>query len=228
MIRIVYGWGDCDDGSWLQIAKSYSHTHTPPKKNPRRKTPPQNPDTLCFCNPCPNSTRAQPSSRHVWLLLLGFEQLGDLEMGLANTIQIQLAKEAWIFQLPSGQMWAEPLQRVNHRATCASSTNKQAVCVPPIPPMAAVGVGMLAIPKHCLSSWTRLKPAFLPMGWEREGLTAAGRESTHARRCRELAAKQREIAGADTGICRLQCLSARLSISKTKGKGRGDEETFSY
>lgn len=108
--------------------QNHTHTPTPPKKkNPRRKTPPQNPDTLCFCNPCPNRTRAQPSSQHVWLLLLGFEQLGDLEMGLANTIQIQLAKEAWTFQLPSGQMWAEPLQRVNHRATCASSTNKLSV-----------------------------------------------------------------------------------------------------
>lgn len=94
--------------------------------------------------------------------------------------------------------------------------------------MAAVGMGMLAVTKHCLSSWTQLKPTFLPMGWEREGLTAAGRESRRARRCRKLAAKQREITGADTGTCRLQCLSARLSMSKTKDKGRGDEETFSH
>lgn len=142
-------------------------------------------------------------------------------MGLANTIQAQLAKEAWRFQLPSGQMWEGPLQRVNLRATCTSSTNNQAACVPPIPPTAAVGVGKLAIAKHCLTPWTRLKPAFLPMGWEREGLTAAGRESRRARRCRKLAAKQREIAGADTGACRLRCLSARLSMSKTKGKRRG-------
>lgn len=65
---------------------------------------------------------------------------------------------------------------------------------------AAIGVGMLAIAKYSLTPWTRLKPAFLPMGWEREGLTTAGRESRHARRCRELAAKQREIAGADTAL----------------------------
>lgn len=82
---------------------------------------------------------------------------------------------------------------------------------------------MLAIAKHPLSPWTRLKPAFLPMGWEREGLTAAGRESRHARRCRELAAKQREIAGADRGACRIQ---SRLSASKTKDKRRGAKKTF--
>lgn len=83
---------------------------------------------------------------------------------------------------------------------------------------------MFAIAKYSLSPWTRLKPAFLPMGWEREELTAAGRESRHARRCRELAAKQREIAGADRGACRIHSL---LSTSKTKGKGRGAKEAVS-
>lgn len=83
---------------------------------------------------------------------------------------------------------------------------------------------MLAIAKYSLSPWMQLKPAFLPMGWEREGLTTVGRESRHARRCRELAAKQREIAGADTGACRIQ---SRLSTSKTKGKGRGAKEMVS-
>lgn len=83
---------------------------------------------------------------------------------------------------------------------------------------------MLAIAKYSLSPWTRLKPAFLPMGWEREGLTSAERESRHARRCRELAAKQREISGADTSSCRIQ---SRLSASKTKDKGRGAKEMIS-
>lgn len=77
---------------------------------------------------------------------------------------------------------------------------------------------MLAIARCSLTPWTQLKPAFLPMGWEREGLTAAGRESRRARRCRKLAAKQREIAGADTGASRLQ---SQLSMSKTKGEGGG-------
>lgn len=84
--------------------------------------------------------------------------------------------------------------------------------------------GNVAIAKYSLSPWTRLKPAFLPMGWEREGLTAAGRESRHARRCRELAAKQREIAGADRGSCSIQ---SRLSMSKTKGKEREAKERVS-
>lgn len=89
--------------------------------------------------------------------------------------------------------------------------------------MAAAGGGTLGIAKHCRTPWTWLKPAFLPMGWERAELTAVGRVSRRAHRCRELAAKQREIAGADRGAGRLQCLSARLSMSKTKGKGKGGE-----
>lgn len=114
-----------------------TNSPTPPKKGekPHSKTPKLH--TLCYSNPCPNRRQAQTPSRRVWLLLVNFRQLGDLEMGLANKIQAQLAKETWRFQLPLGQIWAGSLQRVNHRATRASFTNNQAAACA-IPPTAGL------------------------------------------------------------------------------------------
>lgn len=48
-----------------------------------------------------------------------------------------------------------------------------------------------------------------------------GSESRRACRCGKLAAKQREILGADMGACRLWCSAVRLSGSKSKGEHIG-------
>lgn len=138
-MHILCGLGDSDYDSWLPIAKQKNSllpqppptTHPPKKKKKAGKPHSETPKlhTLCHGDPCPNRRQAQTPSQRVWLLLVSFGQLGDLGMGLANTNQAQLAKETWRFQLPSGQIWAGSLQRVNHRAARASFTNSQAACV---------------------------------------------------------------------------------------------------
>lgn len=71
------------------------------------------------------------------------------------------------------------------------------------------------------------KTCFPARIWEREGRTLAGSESIRARRCRKLAAKQREIVGADRGACRLRSSSAGLQARpKTSGRGAGRSQVL--